>query len=90
MDTLKYITSIATAVTLTITPVIVSKPTRENEQANKVIWPEQGMALRSNIQIDDVISLAGPPLGYFLSSSEQGALKRALLRSVKIIEPRLA
>lgn len=90
MDTLKYITSIATAVTLTITPIIISKSARENVQANKVTWAEQGMALRSNIQIVDVISLAGQRPDYFLSRAEQGALKRALLRSVKIIEPRLA
>lgn len=87
---LTYITAIATAVTLTITPVIVSKSARENIQANKVIWAESGVALRSNIQIADVISLAGQRPGYYLSRAEQGALKRALLRSVKIIEPRLA
>ena len=87
---LTYITAIATAVTLTITPVVVSKSARENIQANKVIWAESGVALRSNIQIADVISLAGQRPGYYLSRVEQGALKRALLRSVKIIEPRLA
>lgn len=87
---LTYITAIATAVTLTITPVIVSKSARENIQANKVIWAESSVALRSNIQIADVISLAGQRPGYYLSRAEQGALKRALLRSVKIIEPRLA
>jgi len=87
---LTYITAIATAVTLTITPVVVSKSARENIQANKVTWAEYGMALRSNIQIADVISLAGQRPGYYLSRVEQGALKRALLRSVKIIEPRLA
>lgn len=87
---LTYITAIATAVTLTITPVVVSKSARENIQANKVTWAEYGMALRSSIQIADVISLAGQRPGYYLSKVEQGALKRALLRSVKIIEPRLA
>lgn len=89
MDTLRYVTSIATAVTLTITPIIV-KSTRENILANKVTWAKHGMALRSNIQIVDVISLAGQRPGYFLSKAEQGALRRALLRSVRIIEPRLA
>lgn len=87
---LTYVTAIATAVTLTITPIIVSKSARDNIQANKVTWAEHGMALRSSIQIVDVISLAGQRPDYFLSGIEQGALKRALLRSVKIIEPRLA
>lgn len=87
---LTYITAIATAVTLTITPVVVSKSARENIQANKVTWAESGMALRSNILIADVISLAGQRPDYYLSKVEQGALKRALLRSVKIIEPRFA
>lgn len=90
MDTLTYITAIATAFTLTITPVVVSKAARENIQSKKVVWIEHGMALRSNIQISDVISLVGQRPEYFLSKIEQGALKRALLRSVKIIEPRFA
>lgn len=87
---LTYITAIATAVTLTITPVVVSKSARENISANKVTWAEHGMALRSNIQIAGVISLVGQRPDYYLSRAEQGALKRALLRSAKIIEPRLA
>lgn len=87
---LTYIAAIATAVTLTITPVVISKSAREDVQASKVTWAEYGMALRSNIQIADVISLAGQRPGYFLSKTEQGAIKRALLRSVKIIEPRFA
>lgn len=83
-------TAIATAVTLTITPIMVSNSAFEDIQANKVTWAKHSMALSPNIQIADVISLAGQRPGYFLSRSEQGALKRALLRSVKIIEPRIA
>lgn len=87
---LTYITAIATAVTLTIPPVVVSKSAREADKANKVVWAEYCMALHSNIQISSVISLTGQRPGYHLSRVEQGALKRALLRSVKIIEPRIA
>lgn len=85
-----YITSIATAITLTITPVVVSKAACENIQANKITWAKHSMALRSSFPIADIISLVGQRPGYFLSKAEQGALKRALLRSVKVIEPRFA
>lgn len=85
---LTYITAIATAITLTITPVVVSKSARENTQENKVTWAKYGMASHAGIQIADVISLVSQRPGYFLSKAEQGALKRALLRSVKVIDPR--
>jgi hypothetical protein len=83
-------TAIATAVTLTFTPIMSCNSAFENTQIKDVIWANQSVALRSNIQIADVISLAGERPDYYLSKAEQGALKRALLRSVRIIEPRLA
>jgi hypothetical protein len=83
-------TAIATAVTLTITPIMVNNSALENIHENKANWAKNNIALSSNIQITNVISLTSQRPGYFLSRSEQGALKRALLRSVKIIEARLA
>lgn len=88
MDTLNYVTAIATALTISITPVVINNSSRENVQMNKVSLPKSGMPMYSGIQIQDVISLANQRTSYFLSKSEQGALKRALLRSVKVIEPR--
>lgn len=83
-----YITAIATAVTLTITPVVVNKSLGESAPS-KVTWAEYGKTL-SSIQIADVIALTGQRPSYFLSKFEQGALRRALLRSAKVIEPRVA
>lgn len=88
MDTLSYVTAIATALTISITPVVISNYSRENIQTNKTSLPKSGMPIYSGIQIQDVISLANQQPSYFLSKFEQGAIKRALLRSVKVIEPR--
>ena len=85
-----YITALATAITLTITPVVINKSSRENSHENKVAWPKNSVASSNSIQITDVISLVGQRPIYFLSKVEQSALKRALLRSVKIIEPHFA
>lgn len=87
---LTYIAAFATAITLTITPVVDSKSTHENTRTNKTIWAEYNLTSCSSINIADTISLAGQRPSYFLSKVEQGALKRALLRSVKIIEPHFA
>lgn len=87
MLTYTYITAIATAITLSITPIVVSKSSRENIQ---VTWSKENRASRVQIQIANIISLVDQRPVYFLSNVEQGALKRALFRSVKIIEPHLA
>jgi len=82
-----YVTAIAIAATLTVCPMIVSRiSTPAQEKAPKPAWIEY-RAQTADINIVDIISLAGQGATYFLSIAEQKALKRALLRSVRIVSP---
>ena len=83
-----YVAAFAIAATLTITPLIVSRPaTPQDNRKTKAAWVELNVARIMDINIVDTISLACQRPAYFLSKTEQTALKRALLSSVRIISP---
>lgn len=83
-------TAIATAVTLTVTPIMTSNAALDTQADRLPSWTKESVTFPPSLKISKVISLAGQRPSYYLSKTEQGALKRALLRSVKIIEPRFA
>jgi len=76
-----YIAAIASAVTLTISPV----PTQCDGPANKKIeWQNKSAA--PGIRIQGPIEISGPANVYVLSAKEQNIMRMALLRSVKIVD----
>ncbi len=82
-----YVTAIAIAATLTVSPIVsrITTLVQDNKVA-KAAWVELKERI-SGINIVDIISLADQRSTYFLSIVEQRALKRALLRSVRVISP---
>jgi hypothetical protein len=76
-----YLAAVASAITLTITPVVVS----EQEPAKKEVqWKKPQNATTVTIQIP--IEISGAVAAYVLTPREQNIFRRALLRSVKVID----
>lgn len=79
-----YVAAVATAVTLMISPVLSSaKESSGGKEAAK--WTKQTEA--RTIEIRKSIEITGTMPLYVLSVAEQQVFRRALLRSVKIVDP---
>lgn len=81
---LTYVTAIATAATLAISPLFVSDCARD-AKPTRPAWQEVLRNLAPRVSTNNTtISVTSRPT-YFLSGVEQSALRRALLRSVEIV-----
>lgn len=81
---LTYVTAIATAATLIISPLFVSEAEKESKPTRPA-WYEVLRDLTARVSPANTISITSRRPTYFLSSVEQSALRRALLRSVEIV-----
>ena len=81
---LTYVTAIATAATLIISPLFVSDTEKESKPTLPS-WNEVLRDLTARVSSANTISITSRRPTYFLSSVEQSALRRALLRSVEIV-----
>lgn len=80
---LTYVAAVATAVTLMISPVLVSA--KENSGVKETAKWAKPMA--RPIEMPGQIEVSGAKPLYYMSVEEQRVLRKALLRSVKIISP---
>jgi len=77
-----YLAAFASAVTLTITPVIVRDDTQSER---KVEWAQSKNPVVS-VTINAPIEVSGGVDLYVLNAKEQNILRKALLRSVRIVD----
>jgi hypothetical protein len=82
---LSYVVAFATAVTISVSPFLEAKA--EDAATKKPTeWTKLIANVRPTVDIADTISVNGVAK-YILSVAEQDALRRALFRSAKIVDP---
>jgi hypothetical protein len=81
---LSYVAAVATAVTLIISPML-SYPKDGSGVKEAAKWAKP-MAART-IEMPRSIEISGVAPLYYMSVAEQRVLRKALLRSVKIVSP---
>lgn len=79
---LTYVAAAATAATLLISPMLPREPTESKQEP--VRWTTKS-GPQSSYSIPNVIALSGTGVVYYLSKTEQRALKKALLKSAQIV-----
>ena len=82
-----YVAAVATAATLLISPMLVRDSDTSKKSSTAIKWTAPVSGARTSVSISSVISLSGNETLYFLSEVEQRLLKKALLRSAKIVHP---
>lgn len=82
---LSYVASIATAVTLMISPTATALERDSVPAKEPVKWAKPAQS--QTVEIAKAIEVFGVPPLYLLSTVEQRIFRKALLRSVKIVGP---
>lgn len=78
-----YLAAVASALTLAIAPVMASETPQPKPQAQ---WAKKHVPA-TTISINHPIEVTGGVSVYVLSPREQGIFRKALLRSVKVVNP---
>ena len=81
---LTYVAAVATAVTLMISPILSGANDADPEKQS-VKWTKPSMS--RTIEMPRSIEISGVAPLYYMSVAEQRVLRKALLRSVKIVSP---
>jgi hypothetical protein len=80
---LDYVAAVATAATLMISPMIAMETVLTSDTADGT--RQVGLAKLQSVWIPKAVLVLDSPAPYSLSDTEQQILKRALLRSVRIV-----
>lgn len=81
---LTYVAAVATAATLMISPILARDDVFAREKADAGRWTIPAATPRS-VAITTTIAVTSPPAPYYLSPQEQRILKKALIRSARIV-----